>query len=53
VDDLPEAYVNLLALREQGATDDDVADALGVPVESVPLLETLARRKRDNRRDGP
>jgi hypothetical protein len=49
-DDLPEAYANLLALRNHGASDEDVADALGVPLESVPLLDALARKKRENRR---
>jgi hypothetical protein len=44
-DDLPEAYVTLLDLRARGASDDEVAEALDVPVEAVPLLDEVARRK--------
>jgi hypothetical protein len=52
-DDLPEAYVTLLDLRARGASDDEVALALDVPVEAVPLLDEVARRKAAHRLGAP
>ena len=37
--------MTLLDLRAKGATDEEVAAALDVPVEAVPLLDEVARRK--------
>lgn len=42
---LPSAYASFLALRRRGLADVVIADRLGLPVESLPLLGRLAEEK--------
>jgi hypothetical protein len=44
-DRLPGVYAIFLTLRDQGLDDMDIADQLGLPVESLPLLARLAEAK--------
>lgn len=44
-DRLPGVYAMFLTVREEGLDDMDIADRLGVPVESLPLLARLAEAK--------
>lgn len=44
-DRLPGVYAIFLTLRDEGLNDIDIAERLGVPVESLPLLERLAEAK--------
>lgn len=42
---LPSVYASFLALRRQGLADVVIADRLGLPMESLPLLRRLAEEK--------
>src|SRR4051812_32126335 len=42
---LPAAYARLLLMRGAGWTDEDIAEALDVPVEAVTVLELLGKHK--------
>lgn len=42
---LPGVYAMFLTLRDEGLEDVDIAQRLGVPVESLPLLAQLAEAK--------
>lgn len=44
-DRLPGVYAKFLTLRDEGLDDVDIAERLGLPVESLPLLERLAEAK--------
>lgn len=44
-DRLPGVYAIFLTLRDEGLDDMDIADRLGLPVESLPLLARLAEAK--------
>jgi len=44
-DRLPGVYAMFLTLRDEGLDDMDIAERLGVPVESLPLLARLAEAK--------
>lgn len=45
IDQLPESLGVALRLRDAGQDDDVIAAALGVPVEGVPQLLTVAEAK--------
>lgn len=44
-DRLPSVYARFLILRDEGLDDMAIAERLGVPVESLPLLARLAEAK--------
>ena len=44
-DRLPGVYAIYLMLRDDGLDEEDIAERLGVPVESLPLLARLAEAK--------
>lgn len=44
-DRLPWVYARFLMLRDEALDDMAIAERLGVPVESLPLLERLAEAK--------
>jgi len=41
----PGVYAIFLTLRDEGLDDMDIANRLGTPVESLPLLARLAEAK--------
>lgn len=43
--ELPTAHAVALRLRRSGAGDDEIAGALGVPAEGVPMLLEVAEAK--------
>ena len=45
LDGLPAAYGALLLLRASGATDEEIAQQLDVPVETIPSMSAVARSK--------
>jgi DNA-directed RNA polymerase specialized sigma24 family protein len=45
LDSLPAAYGVLLLLLAGGATDEEVAARLSVPVETIPSMTEVARSK--------
>lgn len=45
LDRLPDAHAQALLLRAAGAGDATIAEALDVPVESVPTLLAVAEAK--------
>lgn len=47
-DRLPGVYAMFLTLRDEGLDDMHIAERLGVPVESLLLLERLAEAKTAN-----
>jgi hypothetical protein len=51
LDDLAPAHQRALALDGAGATADDVAVALDIPVEAVPAVLRIARAKARGCRD--
>lgn len=42
---LPAAYASALQLRDDGASDQRVAEALGIDVTGVPALMAIAEAK--------
>ncbi len=47
-DRLPGVYAMFLTMRDEGLDDMHIAERLGVPVESLLLLERLAEAKTAN-----
>lgn len=45
VERLPAAYARYLRLRAEGRSSADIAAALDVPVQSLALLDAIARDK--------
>ncbi|WP_310962630.1 hypothetical protein [Nocardioides terrisoli] len=45
IDQLPTALGVVIRLADAGYSDDVIADALDVPLSSVPTLRELAREK--------
>lgn len=48
IDQLPATYRRLHRWLDAGVPDGDLADRLGVPVEALPGLISVARAKLDN-----
>lgn len=49
---LPTPYRKLLALTARGLADNVIAEQLGVPIESLPMMRRLAERKLERLRRG-
>jgi hypothetical protein len=49
---LPRVYAEFLLLQRDGLADTAIAERLGIPIESLPLLARLAEAKTGPRRGG-